>query len=69
MERMSDKNQTINIYDWLPTEVGDFIPPYIPLGERWKVETYAKKNNVNLGGVTTYSLLRNEYSLLRYGGK
>lgn len=43
------------------------LPPYVPGGEKWRIDVRFVKNNEILGGLNMYGLLRNEQSLLRGG--
>ena len=43
------------------------IPPYIPGGEKWRIDVRFIKNNEILGGYNLYALLRNEESLMNGG--
>jgi Protein of unknown function (DUF1091) len=56
-----------HFHNYRPTDVGKFMPEYIPGGERWKVTIYWTKNGKTFGGLTVFFLLRNMQSLLRYG--
>lgn len=42
-----------------------FLPPYIPGGEKWKIDIGFRQKGVVLGGVNIYAILRNERTLLK----
>lgn len=45
-------------------DFGSLLPPYIPGGEKWKLEDRIIKDGEILGGVNIYLTLRTEKSLL-----
>jgi hypothetical protein len=42
----------------------NFLPPYIPGNEKWKIEVRFLRDEVALGGYNLYGLIRSEKSLL-----
>jgi hypothetical protein len=59
----------IFINNYMPSQFGDYLPAYLPGGEKWKGEFYYVDKDKNIiGGTTHYAILRSNYSLLRYGG-
>jgi hypothetical protein len=53
----------INIMDWTPEGVGDYLPPYLPGNERWKVILWISKDDKRLGGIIFYVIIRNNEKL------
>lgn len=53
----------INIKDWTPEGVGDYLPPYLPGNERWKIILWFTKKGVSLGGVTFFVIIRDDEKL------
>lgn len=51
------------IKDWTPDGVGDYLPPYLPGNERWKVILWISKDDVQLGGIAFYVIIRNDEKL------
>lgn len=45
-------------------DFASFLPPYIPGGEKWKVEVRFVKDGVEAGGYNAYGILRSEQSIL-----
>ena len=45
----------------------ELFPPYVPGGEKWRINVRFLKQNEILGGYNVYALLRNEQSLLKGG--
>lgn len=44
--------------------VDDLLPPYMPGGEKWKIEVRFFKDNEMLGGYNFFLIIRSEKSLL-----
>lgn len=49
--------------DWSPSDLGEYLPPYIPGEERWKVNVWYTKNEKVIGGFTTYAIIRDDQKL------
>jgi hypothetical protein len=57
------------VKDYVPSQIGNYLPPYLPGGEKWKCTLYLEDaSNTTIGGITIYASLRSNYSLMRYGG-
>lgn len=56
------------IHNYMVKDYGSLLPPYIPGGEKWRIELRISKDNVTLGGYNGYGMLRSEQSLLNSGG-
>jgi hypothetical protein len=55
--------------NYAPSQIGNYLPPYLPGGEKWKASFfYLDEKETVLGGATIYATLRSNYSLMRYGG-
>lgn len=52
------------VFNYLAIDTESLLPPYIPGGEKWKVEMRFLRNGTDLGGYNIYMILRNEKSLL-----
>lgn len=52
------------IRDYFVDDYTSMLPPYIPGGEKWKLEYKVLKDDELLGGANLYLTLRNEKSLL-----
>lgn len=52
------------IMDFCIEDYGSMLPPYIPGGEKWKLEVRLLKDGKVLGGYNLYLILRTEKSLL-----
>lgn len=59
------KNEITNLYLEGQQE---YLPPYIPGSEKWKIQLRAYKDDIELGGYNVYAIVRNENSLMN-GGK
>jgi len=56
------KNEVTN---FMVADIGNVLPPYVPGGEKWKIEVrFYKTNDELLGGYNVYAILRSEQSLL-----
>ena len=55
------KNEVTN----LMVDENGMFPPYIPGGEKWRVDVRFLREEIVLGGYNVYALLRNEQSLLK----
>jgi hypothetical protein len=51
------------INDFAPNGVGDYLPVYVPGNERWRISVWYSKENVVLGGLTVYAIVRDEQKL------
>lgn len=56
--------QFIYTNDWSPKDAGDYIPPYVPGNERWKVTLWLSKNEETISGFTIYGILRDNQKLI-----
>lgn len=56
--------QVIEINNWTPDDLGDYLPPYVPGNERWRLDVYLSKNGEVLGGNTYYAILRDAQKLI-----
>lgn len=54
-------------YNYLLQDAGNILPPYLPGGEKWKLELRYFNGSDVLGGYNMFALLRNEQSLLSGG--
>jgi hypothetical protein len=61
------KPKGYRVTNYAPKNLGDYLPQYVPGGERWMLNFYYEKNQEILGGWNIYALLRNNQSLLKYG--
>ena len=57
----------INEVTNLMIEENGLLPPYVPGGEKWRVDVRFLREEVVLGGYNVYALIRNEQSLLKGG--
>jgi len=53
-----------DVTNLLVDDIGNMLPPYIPGGEKWKIEVRYFENDVVVGGYNIYATLRSEQSLL-----
>lgn len=44
--------------------LGEYIPPYIPGNERWKLTIWIKKDGERVSGMTYYAILRDNQKLI-----
>jgi hypothetical protein len=58
------KNEIKNYY---VTDYGNLLPPYIPGGEKWRIEVRYIKDGEVVGGYEVYGILRNQNSLMNGG--
>lgn len=59
----------VQFKNYIPSTLGNYLPPYVPGGEKWKATFYyLNQTDSLLGGFSVYATLRSNYSLLRYGG-
>jgi hypothetical protein len=49
--------------DYAPDDIGEYLPPYIPGNERWKLKIYFEENGQRTGGFDVYAILRNTQSM------
>lgn len=56
-------SQTIFVRDWTPNDLGDYLPTYIPGGDRWKLADWLSRNGTNIAGIAVYSILRDNQKL------
>lgn len=49
--------------DRAPDDLGNYLPPYLPGNERWKVTLWVSKNDKTIGGITYYAILRDNQKL------
>lgn len=54
-------NEVIN---YLVEDTGNFLPPYVPGGEKWKLEVRFLRADEVLGGYNIFGILRNNQTLL-----
>lgn len=55
---------TNEVKNFLVEDNGNYLPPYVPGGEKWKIEMRFLKNGIVLGGYNMYGILRNLNSLV-----
>jgi hypothetical protein len=55
------------VNNWMMSDLSDMLPPYIPGGEKWKLEVRFLEGEIELGGYNLYALVRNDESLLKGG--
>lgn len=55
--------QTVEVKNYVPSDLGDYLPPYIPGNERWKVTIWISKDEEIISGMTVYSILRDMQKL------
>lgn len=46
------------IHNYMMQDYGSYLPPYIPGGEKWRLEVRIMKDNVTLGGYNYYGILK-----------
>lgn len=56
--------QGINITNYYIDGAGDYLPPYVPGNERWKVNVWVTKNDEIVSGITGYGILRDMQKLI-----
>lgn len=56
------------ITNFLISDYADFLPPYVPGSEKWRVDVYYTKNGEIYGGFRLFLIFRNHNSLLVNGG-
>jgi hypothetical protein len=54
-------------YNFLLQDFGSLLPPYMPGGEKWKMQVRYFNGSELLGGYNMFAILRNEQSLLNGG--
>lgn len=52
------------IRNFLIKDYGNFLPPYIPGGEKWRIDVRVLKDDEILGGYNLYATLRTQKSLM-----
>lgn len=64
-------SQVLYVNDHPLKDLGEYLPPYIPGGERWKVNLWFSKNEKIIGGLTEYAIIRDNQKLFdsKFGRK
>ena len=55
--------QILNVNDYAPEGLGEYLPDYVPGSERWKVTLWFTKDEKFLGGFSVDSILRDNQKL------
>lgn len=55
------------INNYLFADKDNFLPPYIPGNEKWKISMRFSRGSEVLGGYNIFGMLRNEQSMLKLG--
>ena len=55
--------QVVRVNDYAFMDEGDFLPPYMPGNERWRVDVWVSKDDVKVTGGRAYMILRDNQKL------
>lgn len=53
----------VYIRDFTPDHLGEYLPPYVPGGERWRIDGWFSLNETVIGGIHFYGILRDNQKL------
>lgn len=53
----------VKVNDWTPEDIGDYLPPYVPGGERWRADVWLSRNGEVISGVRYYGIIRDNQKL------
>lgn len=57
------QRQVIQFNDYAFVDEADFLPPYLPGNERWKLDLFVSKDDVKVTGFRLYAIVRDNQKL------